>query len=527
MLGITRLRNNRSAEEQTRSTYRTKVDDQNALSDTLESALSSVFRTSLILSQVDSRLEALRQELHTPIPVEQNTISTKNDSLIADITKSSAEHAEITNWLTTLDTDDIKPLNASGWQSSDNLLDDILSSYEESVTSTDIDYQTLPETPVSMQSSYSKLPSTFSNYSMDSTKSNQPNDSLPQELQDEKCSSQKPFAGRNGSVRLHKKAEDRLSNSAITESKEPSISFRRRVRSFSLGKTKWRKSNQESQGVKTTPAVDNTSRVNYVSDDETSNCMTGSIIGNSTRQSDRKFARFQHRRKIDDATATETPLIQHSLAIDIKEPEPNDMKMVPLPIPYSLPKECDIDSFGNITIHNHNNGVLMCSMPDKQPSTYLESACDQDNFSEPEVDTEMHYTLTDASHIMLSNSWTASNVFEYYFSPEVRSETHTLMHESAYRWVHKQSIRCEKTIDRRNMGCCYGKVSIENEYRVQHETRQGTSLLLEGTANATDSSNQSHLQHRIYFDSKPEDGEKQNYPTEIVGAYFRIDEQHG
>lgn len=533
MLGITRKRSSRRPDEkQPRLTYKSNVDDKVTLSNALDSALSSVFRTSLILSQVDSRLEALKLEPPPSTETDRSNFLNKSDDLIINTRVPSIENSQITNWLTNLDIDGNVPPNTAGWQSNDNLLDEILSSYEESVMSTDNDCLTLPETPVSMQSSYSKLPSISSSYSMDSFQSDQQHDNVALETPDEDFLFQKPFAGRNSSLKLNKRTEDRLSNSSATELKGIPFSLRGRVKSLSIGKNQWRKLNRETQDISAAATAYNTTEDKHTLDANRSSLKSASVSHSYTKQLDAMKARRSQCACIENTITTETPLTEHPKAIETVEIGLDEAQVFSPPIPYSLPKECDIDESGTGTYPKEENRMKEMHM--KYSSTAYETDfCERTKVTENETDQATLLSFVGIQQSALSSSWTANNVFEYYFTPEVRA-TNKTMKESTYHWSQKRRVMTERIIDLKTTAFDSGNGSTENEYEYEYEVMQREQLdsyivKTDKTVNSTNGMKAHLLSAPDYPLCPPNicchssvivDGETEAYPAEIVSAYF-------
>lgn len=533
MLGITRKRSSRRPDEkQPHLTYGSNVDDKVSLSNALDSALSSVFRTSHILSQVDSRLEALKLEPAASTESDRSNFLNKSDDLIINTRVRSIENSQITNWLTNLDFDGKVPPNTIGWQSNDNLLDELLSSYEESVMSTDNDCLTLRETPVSMQSSYSKLPSISSSYSMDSFQSNQKHDCLALETPDEDFLSLKPFAGRNSILKLNKTTQDRLSNSIVTELKEIPFSVRGRVESLSIGKNQWRKLNLETLDISAAATAYNTSDDKNTLDANRSSLKSASVSHSYTEQLNAMKARCSQCAYIENIITTETPLTEHPKAIETVEIGLDEAQFFSPPIPYSLPKEWDIHESGTGTYPKEENRMKEMHM--KYSSTAYEADfCVGTKVTENETDQATLLAFVGIQQSALSSSWTANNVFEYYFTPEVRA-TNKTMKESTYHLSQKRRVVTERIIDLKTGAFDSGNGTTENEYEyeVMQRLRLDSYLVTtDKTVNSTNGMKARLLSAHDYPQCPPNicchspgivDGETEAYPAEIVSAYFGL-----
>jgi hypothetical protein len=529
MLGITRKRSSRRPDEkQPRLTYGSNVDDKVTLSNALDSALSSVFRTSLILSQVDSRFEALKLEPAPSTESDRSNFLNKSNDLIINTRVPSIENSHITNWLTNLDIDGKVPPNTTGWQSNDNLLDEILSSYEESVMSTDNDCLTLPETPVSMQSSYSKLPSVSSSYSMDSFQSDQKHDCPALETPDEDFLSLKPFAGRNSILKLNKKTQDRLSNSSATELKGIPFSLRCRVKSLSIGKNQWRKLNLETEDISAAATAYNTSEDKNTLDANRSSLKSTSDSHSYTKQLNAMKARCSQCAYIENTITTETPLTEHPKAIETVEIGLDEAQVFSPPIPYSLPKECDIHESGTGTYPKEENRMKEMHM--KYSSTAYEADFyERTMVTENEIDQATLLSFVGIQQSALSSSWTANNVFEYYFTPEVRA-TNKTMKESTYHWSQKRRVVTERIIDLKTGAFDSGNGSTENEYEYEVMQRVRLDSYLVKTDKTVNSTNGMKLLSAHDYPLCPPNicchssgivvGETEAYPAEIVSAYF-------
>jgi hypothetical protein len=489
MLSITRHNNNTQIEDNPPPPFSIKIDNKNILSDTLDSAFSSVFRTSLILSQVDSRLEALNLEHldHDPghhAQLEQNSLVNYYENLTVGMDIPSTDHEQVADWLTNLKCESFLIPVTKTRQCSDSLLDDILSSYEDSIGSADCDGPILPETPISMVSSSFKVSSRQSSTSSDYGQCNHITVQAIQETAHFHISSHCLSAGRESNKKLDEINDSRSAASASSEMKRSRMSLKGRVRSLSIMSSRRSKSSIETAStVATSPSFDGQNDYNTVTERrESSNAA-------STKETFMQRLALQHSNK---STATR----EHSKCIDTGRISTQDIPTLRLPIPYSLPKQCEIERHGAIHYQRDDKGIKemhkVYTTSDHELHRYSEDA-------QPETATEDKANLTYnfeavTPQSLLSTSWSASNVFEYYFDTNETSRYDSCQ-EIRYELSQTHTNKVVRTITRRNTWNHDRSNTIKENLPLQSNF------------------------HNIRSAKTDDD----TYPTEIVSSYFRFD----
>lgn len=491
MLSITRHKIKLQSEDKSPPLFLNNTDDRNTLNDTLDSAFSSVFRTSLILNQVDSRLQALNLEHldHTPsqhVPVQAKKADIKPENLTVRKPISSTGRSQVNDWLTGLKTPSnlIQPENAC--YSSDNLLDDILISYEDSIESTEFDYSILPETPVSMRSSYFKPSSDNSSTSTDCGQSNHLSLQTTQETANQRVSSHSLPAGRDNK-KQREKNEDKLPTSTGTESNKRRLSLKGRVRSLSIMSSRRSKSSIETTSTNASSLSNGSQNDSKTADEQRRSY--NSVITKET------FLQRLVSPHANDACAT-TPDIRNT--VNAGEMPSQDIPTLCLPIPYSLPKQCDLKK--QTTFYCQNDNVDIEEMQKISTSLYREHdhrfENDQCQYGlEDEVNGRCHFQAV-SPQTFLSGSWTASNVFEYYFDSNDTSQ-HDVNHDVRYDRPQNYSSGVPRKAGRSN---------------TWNQSQSNTSK-----------ENRHMSPETIYQFIHPVKTEDDTYPSEIVHDFFRMD----
>jgi hypothetical protein len=490
MLSITRHKIKLQSEVNSPPIFSKNPDDRSTLNDTLDSAFSSVFRTSLILNQVDSRLQALNLEHldHPPnhhVPVELKNMDIKPENLTVRKPIPSAGRSQVADWLTSLKTDSNLLPSENACHSSDNLLDDILTSYEDSIVSTECDYSILPETPVSMRSSYSKLPSNHSSTSTDYGQGNNLSVQPTQETANQRFSSHSLSAGRDNK-KQDEKNEYRTPNSTGTESNKSRLSLKGRVRSLSILSSRRSKSSIETASTNTSSPANDFQNDSNTADDQQRSCNSVTIK--------ETFLQRLVSHHGNDASATTR---ENKITVNTGEMASQDIPTLCLPIPYSLPRQCEIEEKATFDHQKENKGTE--EMQKINTTTHQEHAYhleDDQCGSGGEDDVTRKYQFQAVSpQTFLSGSWTASNVFEYYF--DSNTNQYDVNHDMHYDWPQNDSSKVSRMVGRQNTW----NQSKSNTSKEDRPDLPNTCNKLAHSFNAEDDA----------------------YPSEIVYAYFRID----
>ncbi|KAI8584188.1 hypothetical protein K450DRAFT_218570 [Umbelopsis ramanniana AG] len=488
MLSITRHKIKLRSEDRSPPPFLKKTDERSNLNDTLDSAFSSVFRTSLILNQVDSRLQALNLEHldHPPnqlASTELKNVDIKHKNLTVRKPISSTGRSSVAYWLTGLKTDSNLIPSENACQSSDNLLDDILTSYEDSIESTEYDYSILPETPVSMRSSYFKLPSNHSSTSTDNEPGNYLSVQTTQDLSSKRSSSHSLSAGRDNK-KQDEKNEYRTQTSTGTESNKSRLSIKGRVRSLSILSSRISKSSIETSSTNASSPANDFQCNSNTADEQRRSC-------NSVAVKETFLQRLvSHHANDSSSTARETGNTVNTGDIFCQ-----DIPTLCLPIPYSLPKQCEIEEKEMFHHQTDNKGIE--EMQKMNTVTHQEYDFEDEQCrsgGEDEVNQRYQFQAV-SPQTFLSGSWTASNVFEYYFDSNTSQyDTH---HGIRYDGSQMDSSKVSRIEGRRNTW-----------NRSQTNTSKEDRLDLPDTCY--------QLTHSI-------NTEDDTYPSDILYAYFRID----
>jgi hypothetical protein len=491
MLSITRHKIKLQSEDKSPPLFLNNTDDRITLNDTLDSAFSSVFRTSLILNQVDSRLQALSLEHldHPPsqhVPVEPKKAGIKPENFTVRKPIPSTGRSQVNDWLTGLKTDSNLIQRENACHSSDNLLDDILTSYEDSIGSTEFDYSILPETPVSMRSSYFKPSSNHSSTSADYEQSNHLSVQTTQETANQRVSSHSLSAGRDNK-KQEEKNEDRIPTSTGTESNKRRLSLKGRVRSLSILSSRRSKSSIETASTNaSSPSTD------FQNDSKAVDEQRRSYNSATTKET---FLQRLVSHHANDACATTR---ENRNNVNTGEMSSQDIPTLCLPIPYSLPKQCEIEKQSTFHCQKDEKGTEEMQKISTNPYREHDHRLDDDQCQyglEDEVNGRCHFQAV-SPQTFLSGSWTASNVFEYYFDSNDTSQ-YDVNHDIHNDWPQTDSSGVPRMVGRHN---------------TWDHSQSNTSK--ENRHNSPDT---------CYQSIHPVNTEDDTYPSEIVYAYFRID----
>jgi hypothetical protein len=393
---------------------------KNDLSKTLDSALSTTFRTSLILNQVDSRLEELRLGAKT-LDIEDNRVSdfvTRKDCL--DLPSNKNLNVDI--WLQDLRNIEKTPRGPDLFRANNRVfLHELSSEYDKTTEEEASAWKIMPETPISMKSNNSKLTSSSSNYSMDSAYSTR---STLSTFRSDSQNSHKwmvSSAGRdsNGSS-MNNKSESRLSDSSVLEFKSNSFSLRGRVKSLGIRKRK--KSIIESYSTLSSPMAGN---------DEDKNT-NGKPL--QTRTSLPNLQAFDispqkiHRIPIEFKPLNDSVFGTFAQPSGLKDSDEHYLNLEPNfseAIPYSVPKQYSMQELDLNTPQIAGEVTEMEKIDRMQQHYTQEENCQDMKDMEPFTIQELECKRFDKdTNLALSSfSWTASNVFEYYF--DVNADVNT------------------------------------------------------------------------------------------------------
>ncbi|KAJ2959491.1 hypothetical protein NQZ79_g5100 [Umbelopsis isabellina] len=380
---------------------------KNDLSKTLDSALSTTFRTSLILNQVDSRLEELRIR-GTRIDIKDNNT---NDHATRDLRLDSPsnKNLNVDIWLQDMRYSDKTSRGLDNTRANNMMLmHENTSEYDKITEDASSTWKLLPETPISMKSNNSKLTSSSSDYSMDSAYSTLSNFSTFRGDPPNSHALLVSSAGRDSSATsFNNKSDSRLSDSSIMESKPNSFSLRGRVKS--LGR-KRKKSSIESSSITSSQ----TARKDEDKNANGKNLHTRTSLPNlqAFDLSPQKI----HRVPIEFKPLNDKVFLTSTQPSGLKENDecyPNLEPSFSEAIPYSIPKqysmkENDLSTTAITGLHTEMEKM------DRMQHHVQEASCqDFESFAIQELECkpfDKDINLTAASF-----SWTASNVFEYYF----------------------------------------------------------------------------------------------------------------
>ncbi|KAG2182903.1 hypothetical protein INT44_005884 [Umbelopsis vinacea] len=483
MLSITRHKIKLQSEDRSLPPFLKKTNETSNLNDTLDSAFSSVFRTSLILNQVDSRLQALDLEHldHPPnhlAPNEPKNVDIKPKTLTVRKPISSTGRSQVADWLTGLKTDSNLTPSESAYLSSDHLVDDILTSYEDSIESTEYDYSALPETPVSMRSSYFKLPSNHSSTSTDCEPNNLLSPQITHELSSNRSSSHSLSAGRD-KQKQDEKNEYRTPTSSGTESSKRHISIKGRVRSLNIMGSRRSKSSIETTSSNTSSPANDFQYNSNTADEQRKSCNSATVKET-----------FLQRLVSHHANNSSVTTRENGITVDIVS---QDIPTLCLPIPYSLPYEIEEKE----TFHQQtdNKGIEEMQKIDTATLQEHDYHGEDDHCrsgDENEVNRRFQFQAV-SPQTFLSGSWTASNVFEYYF--DSNTSQRDVHHDIPYDGSHYDSV---SRVERRRTTCNQSNSTTSKEDRLD----------LPDTC------------HPFVHSLNAEDD---TYPSDILYAYFRID----
>lgn len=392
-----------------------KTMSKNDLSKTLDPALSTSFRTSLILNQVDSRLEELRLRAERMDIKDNDTKNSATRNLPIDSPANKKLNVDI--WLQDLRYID-NPSRGLDYYRSNNtmLMPEKTSKYDKTTDDAASTWRILPETPISMKSNNSKLTSSSSDYSMDSAYSTLSNYSTFRNDAPNSHVLSTSSAGRDScATSIDNKSESRLSDSSFMEIKPNSFSLRGRVKS--LGR-KRKKSIIESSSITSSQ----TARKDEDKNVDGKNLHTRTSLPNlqAFDLSPQKIHRVPIEFKPLNDNIFLTPK-QPSEVQDNDECYPNLESSFAEAIPYSIPKRYPIQENDLSTTTIPGLHTEMEKMDCMQHSIQEANCQDIESFTIQELECkpfDKDINMTTASF-----SWTASNVFEYYFDANASVST--------------------------------------------------------------------------------------------------------